>query len=144
MHLATSHLAHQHGNNHMGHLGTNIKDSVHVLKTVHIDSSHVTSNKLNVMNGIQTNAKVSGQHAILGDQHHTTIDFNPTYVDPNKGIICGHGSLQSHPFSSGPLSHVTTNVNVDGCIVTNGGGIITTGPNGLGNPTVTVGLGVDF
>lgn len=89
---------------------------------------------------------IHGSHITLGDSHHTTIDLNPTYIDPAKGMICGHGSVSLNLFNDHRfIPDVTANVGLDGCVMANGhGGINLTGLNGIGEPAVTTQIGIHF
>lgn len=82
---------------------------------------------------------MSGHHFNLNDSHHTTIDINPTHGNDN--VICGHGSITTHPFE-GPLSGVTTSLNIDGCYSLDSHSL--TGPHGHGNPDLSFGIGYNF
>ena len=89
---------------------------------------------------------IHGSHITVGDSHHTTIDLNPTFVDPSKGMVCGHGSVSmnlgnEHKF----VPDVTASIGFDGCVTSNGhGGINMSGMNGIGDPVFTGSLGIHF
>lgn len=83
---------------------------------------------------------IHGSHMHLNDSHHTTINLDPTHVDPQHGIICGHGEINYHPFDHGSLSGIETKIGIDGCIGPNVHG----GIDFIGKPDVTAGVGFNW
>ena len=85
-----------------------------------------------------------GSHFNLNDSHHTTVDLNLTHVDSHNA--CGHGTITTHPFTDhSPFSGLTTTAQVDGCIHSTPNNDWTmTGPNGFGQPVVSIGAGWNF
>lgn len=83
-----------------------------------------------------------GSNLNFNDSHHTTVTLTPTYG--NGDVICGHGTVTTHPFDHGALSGMSVHADVDGCISSSGGEWHATGPHGGGMPSVGVGIGFDW